>query len=172
MRRDPVRTPIEKSVHTAAGEFSTIPADKQILRLGVSYFQILPDCMDDLVIDEYDPLLIAFSSHQQFPCLKVNICQADADTLTDTQAGICKDHRNRIVSLSGIHKYLLEKRLHIFLFYFRRACNFLLEFQPVLCRNDQIFLNSNLHQELIKAGQRRKFRINAFEFQLLDVLQV
>ena len=98
--------------------------------------------MDDLVIDEYDPLLIAFSSHQQFPCLKVNICQADADTLTDTQAGICKDHRNRIVSLSGIHKYLLEKRLHIFLFYFRRACNFLLEFQPVLYRDDQIFLNS------------------------------
>ena len=91
MRRDPVRTPIEKSVHTAAVEFSTIPADKQILRLGVSYFQILPDCMDDLVIDEYDPLLIAFSSHQQFPCLKVNICQANADTLTDTQSGICKD---------------------------------------------------------------------------------
>ena len=100
VRCNPVRTLIEKSVHTAAVEFSTIPADKQILRLGVSYFQILPDCMDDLVIDEYDPLLIAFSSHQQFPCLKVNICQADADTLTDTQAGICDDNTPNICGIN------------------------------------------------------------------------
>ena len=74
VRGNPVRTLIEKTVHTAAVELSAIPADKQVLRLGVSYFQILPDCMDDLVIDEYDPLLIAFSNHQQFPCLKINIC--------------------------------------------------------------------------------------------------
>lgn len=70
VRGNPVRTLIEKTVHTAAMELSAIPADKQVLRLGASYLQILPDCMDDLVIDEYDPLLIAFSSHQQFPCLK------------------------------------------------------------------------------------------------------
>ena len=74
VRGNPVRTLIEKTVHTAAVELSAIPADKQVLRLGVSYLQILPDRMDDLVIDEYDPLLIAFSNHQQFPCLKINIC--------------------------------------------------------------------------------------------------
>src|SRR5699024_12219725 len=76
VRCNPVRTLIEKTAHTAAVELSAIPADKQVLRLRVSYLQILPDCMDDLVIDEHDPLLIAFSSHQQFPCLKINICQA------------------------------------------------------------------------------------------------
>ena len=108
VRGNPVRTLIEKTVHTAAVELSAIPADKQVLRLGISYLQVLTNCMDDLVIDEYDPLLIAFSSHQQFPCLKINICQADADALADTQAGICKDHSYRIVSLPGINKYLLS----------------------------------------------------------------
>ena len=55
VRGNPVRTLIEKSVHTAAVEFSTIPADKQILRLGV--FLLLKysrTALDDLVIDEYD----------------------------------------------------------------------------------------------------------------------
>lgn len=84
MRGDPIRTLIKKTVHTAAVELSAIPADKQVLRLRFSHFQILPYRMDDLVIDEYDPLLIAFSCYQKFPCLKINICQADADAFADT----------------------------------------------------------------------------------------
>ena len=70
MRRDPVGTLVKKPVDTAAVQFPAVPADKQILRVGVPFLQIFPDCVEDLVIGEYDPLLIALPCYQKFPCLK------------------------------------------------------------------------------------------------------
>ena len=70
-------TLIKKPVHTAAVEFPTVPADKHILRLGVPFFQILPDCMNDLVIDEHDPLLIPFPNYQKLSCLQIHVPKTD-----------------------------------------------------------------------------------------------
>ena len=60
VRGNPVRTLIEKTVHTAAVELSAISADKQVLRLGVSYLQVLKNCMDDLVIENTIRCLLPF----------------------------------------------------------------------------------------------------------------
>ncbi len=128
--------------------------------------------MNDLVVDVYQPLLVAFADDPNLSGGQVYLIQFEISALTSPDARVGKQGHDGVVPLAAALQQALAKCFHIFLGNRAGACVLQLDFHKVVLQYDSICLLAGFYKPIVVDAQRGQVVVDGLGTVTPDVTHI
>lgn len=167
-----IRVLIENLVDSGWGQFFALPADEEIGAVRLALLEVLPQSVNNFVVDVDQPLFVALADDTDLPGRQVNLLYSESSALAAPDTGIGKEGHNGVVPLAAALQEPLAKSLHIFLRNGTGTGVLQLDFHEVVLQHNGFCLSANLYEPVVAAAQGGQMAINCLGAAAFDVAHI